>query len=44
MSGAAVAMEVIAGNWGNGSERKKRLEAAGYDYRAVQDKVNGLLK
>ena len=28
----------------NGEERKKRLEAAGYDYRAVQDKVNGLLK
>lgn len=41
---AAIAKEVIAGAWGNGEERKKRLEAAGYDYRAVQDKVNGLLK
>lgn len=41
---AAVAKEVIAGAWGNGEERKKRLEAAGYDYQAVQDKVNRLLK
>jgi len=41
---AAVAKEVIAGKWGNGTERKKRLEAAGYDSPAVQDKVNGLLK
>lgn len=39
-----VAREVIAGKWGNGTERKKRLEAAGYSYQAVQDKVNGLLK
>ena len=35
---------MIAGAWGNGEERKKRLEAAGYDYRAVQDQVNALLK
>jgi len=41
---AAVAKEVIAGAWGNGEERKERLEAAGYDYRAVQDQVNALLK
>ena len=41
---AAIAKEVIAGAWGNGEERKKRLEAAGYDYRAVQDQVNALLK
>lgn len=41
---AVVAKEVIAGAWGNGAERKERLTAAGYDYQAVQDKVNRLLK
>ncbi len=35
-----IAKEVIAGKWGNGSERKKKLEAAGYDYDAVQAEVN----
>lgn len=36
--------EVIAGKWGNGQDRKNRLTAAGYDYTAVQNKVNELLK
>lgn len=40
----AIAKEVIAGKWGNGDDRKKRLQAAGYDYTAVQKKVNELLK
>ena len=31
-----LADEVIAGKWGNGDTRRKRLEAAGYDYGAVQ--------
>nr|DAH63542.1 MAG TPA: LysA like endolysin [Caudoviricetes sp.] len=35
-----LADEVIAGQWGNGSDRKKRLTAAGYDYNAVQKAVN----
>lgn len=35
-----VANEVIAGNWGNGDERRSRLAAAGYDYGAVQALVN----
>lgn len=39
-----LAKEVIAGKWGNGADRKKRLTAAGYDYDAVQKKVNKLLK
>lgn len=39
-----IAREVIAGKWGNGAERKKRLTAAGYDAEAVQRKVNTLLK
>ena len=38
-----VAKEVINGKWGNGSERKERLEASGYVYSAVQEKVNELL-
>jgi N-acetylmuramoyl-L-alanine amidase len=38
-----IAKEVIAGKWGNGADRKKKLEAAGYDYDEVQRKVNELL-
>ena len=38
-----IAKEVIAGKWGNGSDRKKRLEAAGYNYKEGQKKVNELL-
>lgn len=38
-----VAKEVIAGKWGNGETRKQKLKAAGYDYAAVQKKVNELL-
>ena len=39
-----IAKEVIDGKWGNGEDRKKRLKEAGYDYKAVQKKVNELLK
>lgn len=38
-----IAKEVIAGKWGNGTDRKNRLTAAGYDYEAVQKKVNELI-
>lgn len=38
-----LAREVLQGKWGNGAERKKRLEAAGYDYTTVQKKVNQLV-
>ena len=41
---AELAQEVIDGKWGNGDDRKNRLTAAGYDYAAVQAKVNALLK
>lgn len=37
-----VAKEVLAGAWGNGDDRKKKLIAAGYDYSAVQSEVNRL--
>ncbi|MGT2861853.1 hypothetical protein [Streptococcus gallinaceus] len=30
-------------DWGNGEDRKNRLESAGYDYYAVQKRVNELL-
>lgn len=39
-----IANEVIAGKWGNGDERKRRLTEAGYDFDKVQAKVNELLK
>lgn len=38
-----IADEVIAGQWGNGDDRKKRLTDAGYDYNAVQNAVNAKL-
>lgn len=39
-----IAKEVIAGKWGTGETRKKKLTDAGYDYNAVQKKVNELTK
>jgi Cpl-7 lysozyme C-terminal domain./NlpC/P60 family. len=41
---AEIAQEVINGKWGNGTDRTKKLTAAGYDPKAVQAKVNELLK
>ena len=38
-----IAKEVIAGKWGNGDIRKKRLTDAGYDYDLVQARVNEIL-
>lgn len=38
-----LAQEVIAGKWGNGYERKSRLTRAGYDYNAVQKRVDEIL-
>ena len=35
-----IATEVLAGRWGNNPERKQSLEAAGYNYEAVQAAVN----
>ncbi len=39
-----VAREVIQGKYGNQPERQKRLEAEGYNYRQVQDRVNEMLR
>ena len=38
-----VAQEVINGQWGNGNDRKSRLQAAGYNYSEVQNRVNEIL-
>lgn len=38
-----IAKEVIDGLWGNGDERKSRIEAAGYNYTEVQSRVNTIL-
>lgn len=39
-----IAREVIQGKWGNGADRKQKLTAVGYDYSAVQKRVNELLR
>ena len=38
-----IANEVINGKWENGTDRKNKLTAAGYNYNEVQEKVNQLL-
>ena len=38
-----IAMAVIRGDWSNGAERKQKLTEAGYDYAAVQKRVNEIL-
>lgn len=40
---AEIAQEIVAGKWGNGSERKQRLEAEGYNYAEVQAAVNNIM-
>ena len=39
-----IANEVIRGLWGNGDERKQKLEQAGYNYNEVQKIVNSKLQ
>lgn len=39
-SAEEIAKEVLEGKWGNGAERRKKLEAAGYNYAEVQKWVN----
>lgn len=39
-----IARQVIAGSWGTGSERKILLTKSGYNYVAVQKRVNEILK
>ena len=39
-SNEEIANEVIAGKWGNGTDRKNRLTSAGYNYDTIQAIVN----
>ena len=39
-SNEAIADQVLAGSWGNGDDRRARLQAAGYDYATIQAIVN----
>lgn len=43
-SNEQIADEVIAGQWGNGDDRRNRLASAGYDYDAIQAIVNDKLQ
>lgn len=43
-SNEQLADEVIAGQWGDGEDRRNRLAQAGYDYDAVQSIVNAKLQ
>ncbi|MCM1578400.1 MAG: hypothetical protein NC078_06350 [Ruminococcus sp.] len=38
-----VAYEVIRGEWGDGKERQKELEAAGYDYSRISRLIQKIL-
>lgn len=37
-------LEIYQGKWGNGSTREKKLTAAGYNYRTVQNRVNAVYR
>lgn len=39
----AIALEVIAGKYGTGEDRKKALEKEGYNYNKIQKCVNDLI-
>ena len=40
----SVAFDVLCGMYGTNDERKKKIEADGYDYKRVQSCVNDLVK
>lgn len=40
----AIAKDIVAGKYGNGDTRKKKLLSKGYDYKYAQELVNQLLK
>ena len=40
----SIAFEVLAGKWGNGEERKRKLKAEGLDYTRIQKCVDELVK
>ena len=36
--------EILRGDWGNGEERKQKLQNAGYEYNSIQQKVNEYIR
>ena len=38
-----LAQQVLNGKWGNGGERRRLLEEAGYNYEEVQERVNAIM-
>lgn len=42
-SNHTIALEILAGKWGNGQARRKAVTAAGYDFDAIQSIVNSLV-
>lgn len=39
----AIALDVIDGKWGSGSERKRNLKQSGFDYDEIQNMVNRIM-
>lgn len=35
-----IVQEILKGLWGNGEERKQKMQSAGYEYNSIQQKVN----
>ena len=35
-----IVLEIFDGKWGSGDDRKKKLEKAGYNYSAIQKRIN----
>ena len=38
-----IAAQVLEGKWGNNPHRREKLQKAGYDYDAIQNRVNDIL-
>lgn len=39
-----IVQEIMKGLWGNGEERKQKLQNAGYEYNSIQSKVNEFVR
>ena len=39
-----IVQEIMKGLWGNGEERKEKLQNAGYEYNSIQSKVNEFIR
>lgn len=39
-----IVQEILKGLWGNGEERKQKIQNAGYEYNSIQQKVNEYIR